>query len=144
MEGRVPRPGPGRSATVLVVDDQIIVLDIARQLLESAGYSVHIAPGGRDALRIYEERADDIDCVLLDLEMPGMNGIDTYHGLRGIRDDVRVIFSSGFDRDHVMSQLPGQDGVGFVQKPYRLRTLEAAVEQAVGVAGPLLREPPSR
>ncbi len=133
MEGRTRQPDLSRKAAVLVVDDQAIVLDIAQQLLESAGYFVYSASSGRDALHIFSEQSEVIDCVLLDLEMPGMDGIKTYEGLRRIRDDVRVIFSSGFDRDHVLSHLSAEDEVGFVQKPYRLKTLDSAVELALGV-----------
>ena len=83
--------------TVLIVDDKPMVLDTARRLLESAGYVVHDASSGREAIRIYRERTDEIDCVLLDLEMPDMSGESTYADLRRIRPDVKVIFSSGCD-----------------------------------------------
>ncbi len=133
MEERARRPDRSDGAEILVVDDQPIVLDVAQQLLEKAGYSVQAAASGREALRIFTERSDHIDCVLLDLEMPGMNGVATFEGLREIRADIPVIFSSGFDEDHVLSSLGAETIAGFVQKPYRLRTLEAAVELALGV-----------
>ncbi len=117
---------------VLVVDDKPQVLDIARRLLETAGFLVHPAASGGEALAIYGERADEIDCVLLDLEMPDMSGETTYARLRRVRPDVRVIFTSGLDESDVGVAIAENENVGYVQKPYRLKTLRSLVLRTIG------------
>jgi len=117
---------------VLVVDDTPVVLDTARRLLGAAGFDVRVAASGAEALTLFRERAGEIDCVLLDLEMPGLPGAETFAALRRIRPDVRVVFTSGRHEDEAPDEIVGGPGTGYVPKPYRLDTLRAAVEEVLG------------
>jgi CheY-like chemotaxis protein len=116
--------------TVLLVDDEEMVRDIGRQLLEKAGFEVLTAGTGREAVAIFRKQARDIGCVLLDLTMPDMNGQETYEELRGIREDVRIVLASGFTEDIVREQMPEAESAAFLQKPFLYDSLTAALTQA--------------
>jgi PAS domain S-box-containing protein len=116
--------------TVLLVDDEDAVRDIGMRLLEQAGFAVVGAADGCEAVDYYREHCDDISCVLLDLTMPRMGGEETLQELRKIRDDVRVVLSSGFSEQEVVGRFAEGGIFGFVQKPYRFEKLVAEVEAA--------------
>jgi PAS domain S-box-containing protein len=105
--------------TVLLVDDEETLRTIGGELLESMGFTVITACNGREALEIYRQRTADIDILLLDLIMPEMGGIATYHEIRKISADVPLIVCSGYGVEEVLDSI-GSDGcAGFIQKPYR-------------------------
>ena len=115
---------------VLVVDDEDSVRFTARSLLERAGYSVLEAEDGQQALNIFREHAAEIRVVLLDMTMPHLGGEETFHALRDIRPDVRVILSSGFNEQETVTHFAQQGLAGFLQKPYRAQALFHAVRVA--------------
>lgn len=108
----------GRSALILVVDDEEMVRRTAETALRRAGHKILLATDGFDALRIFRKKAEDIGLVLLDLTMPGIDGEQTLRELRYIRDDVKVIMSSGYNESEIVERFSGRGIVGFVQKPY--------------------------
>jgi len=115
---------------VLLVDDEDAVRDIGMRLLEQAGFAVVGAADGCEAVDYYREHCDDVSCVLLDLTMPRMGGEETFQELRKIREDVRVVLSSGFSEQEVVGRFAEGGICGFVQKPYRFEKLVAEVEAA--------------
>ena len=118
---------------VLVVDDEAIIRDVARNILEDCGYDVLIAEHGRQALDIFEPRAGEIAAVLLDLTMPELDGAETFLELRRIRPDVRVLLSSGFDdNDSMIDRFLSEEAVGFIQKPYRPAQLIEKLRAVLG------------
>ena len=116
---------------ILVVDDEPTIRRTARLALEQYGYEVIVADDGLMALDLFEERADDIALVLMDLTMPEMGGEETIRRLQAIRPDVRVVLSSGYHESDVIQNFTGQRLAGFVQKPYDIRTLAAKVKAAM-------------
>ena len=116
--------------TVLLVDDEDTVREIGMRLLEQAGFEVVGAADGCEAVDYYREHWNEVSCVLLDLTMPRMGGEETFQELRKIRDDVKVVLSSGFSEQEVVGRFAGGGICGFVQKPYRLEKLVAEVEAA--------------
>ncbi len=120
------------SGMVLVVDDEEIVRNLANRMIEQAGFSVLTAHDGEEAIRLYRKHRDEIDCVVLDLTMPKMNGEETFRALREIRPDVRVILSSGYPEAEATERFAGHGLAGFIQKPYRFDTLMAKIREAVG------------
>jgi CheY-like chemotaxis protein len=115
--------GPGRkgepsSGTILVVDDQDDVVEVAQAFLERAGHSVIVASGGRAAIEIFRERGQEIDAVLLDLAMPDTSGEEVLLEIRQIRSDVRVIIATGYSAQAASERLASLGVVGFVRKPY--------------------------
>ncbi len=131
-----PKPVPEEPAwkgagTVLLVDDEPLVLRVAARMLERYGFDVISAVDGVEAVELYRERADDIDLVLLDLTMPRMGGEETFLELRRIREDVKVILSSGYVEQDSTSHFAGRGLAGFIQKPYRLGPLRDRIREVL-------------
>jgi CheY-like chemotaxis protein len=131
------KPGRG-SGTILVVDDEELVRTLTGKMIERHGFSVLTASGGREATRLFCEHQHEVRCVVLDRTMPDMDGLETFRELRRIRPDVRVILSSGYGKEAATEQFSGQGLAGFLQKPYKLSTLIARIQEALdgdGAAG---------
>jgi two-component system cell cycle sensor histidine kinase/response regulator CckA len=119
------------TGTVLVVDDEDQVRDFCMAAVEFLGFPVIGASGGIEALRIFRKHANEIALVILDLTMPNIDGIKTFHELRHIRSDVRVILSSGFSEKYASGQFIGDKPASFVQKPFRIQDLKAKIAQVM-------------
>jgi PAS domain S-box-containing protein len=129
-----PRPAGGRE-TVLVVDDEPMIRNLARTVLASYGYQTLQAEDGQEAVEIFEREHEGVDLVLMDLTMPRLSGQDAFQEMRRIDPRVRVLFASGYSSEHVA--VPNQQGVlGFISKPYRPHELAAAVRAALDEDGP--------
>jgi len=119
---------PGRG-TVLVVDDEPRVLDFLEKGLTRLGYKVLCAESGKHACEMYSKQPRKVICVLLDMIMPDMSGLETYAKLRDINPQVKVILSSGHSSDRVKRQAVEAGGVDFLGKPYTLETLSQALQK---------------
>ena len=106
------------SGTILVVDDEETVRTLGRKMVERSGFSTLTACDGREAVEVFRQNADKIICVLLDLTMPHMDGVEAFQELRKIRSDIRVILSSGYDEQEVSRRFAGAGMAGFIEKPY--------------------------
>ncbi|MGC4122595.1 MAG: response regulator [Myxococcales bacterium] len=120
------------SELILVVDDEPLVLNVTRPLLERAGYSVLTAASGAEALSILEKERSRIGLVLLDMVMPGMSGAEAFRRLRGLRPDLRVLLVSGYADSEEARALLREPHVGFLAKPYRLEELSAKIRDVLG------------
>jgi two-component system sensor histidine kinase EvgS len=120
-------PGKG---TVLVVDDEPLVRAFASEGLKGLGYQVLVAENGKEALEIYEKHRGKIDCVLLDLIMPELNGVETYRRLRAQDPHVHVVFASGYSTGEILRDAPDAQMASFIGKPYTLGGLSAALRKA--------------
>ena len=121
----------GEGKVVLFVDDDASVLDVGTRILESGGFRVIAASDGHDALHAYKEHSTEIDCVVLDLTMPGMGGEDTYEELRRLHCDVPVILGSGYFHAELREQFKDAGFAAVLQKPYRSDHLVGAVATAI-------------
>jgi CheY-like chemotaxis protein len=130
-----PPTAPTRIGTILVVDDEPSVREIATNMLEHLGYSILTAVDGQEALEIYRNREDTIACVLLDLTMPRMDGEETFRELRRIDPEVRVILSSGYNEMDVVGRFAGKGLTAFIQKPYQLATLRTTMDSVTDTGG---------
>ncbi|WP_051309429.1 hybrid sensor histidine kinase/response regulator [Desulfogranum japonicum] len=119
------------SGCVLVVDDEVIMRDTARSILEKLGYKVLMAENGQKAMEIFAVEHANIDAVLLDMVMPVMNGRDCFKHLRRIDPDVKVILSSGFSREEDFLEMKLTGLAGFIKKPYLMVELSQVVHQAL-------------
>ena len=117
--------------TILLADDEETVRLVGEAMLRRGGFDVITAPDGRRALEVFEERSDEIDCVVLDLAMPNMDGEETYRELRRITPDVKVLLSSGYNEQDAINRFAGKRLAGFIQKPYRAADLLGAVHQVL-------------
>jgi PAS domain S-box-containing protein len=117
--------------TILVVDDDDAVRRLCLVFVERLGHIGLEAAHGEDALAIFKQRPDQIDCVLLDLTMPRMDGLRTFRALRAIRPDVPVILSSGYSEQDATHRFDGEGLTGFIQKPFRLADFKSALAGAL-------------
>jgi len=111
------------TGTILLVDDEEMVVDVGKQMLERLGYEVLTAASGRDAVDIYKQNGDKIDLVLLDMIMPDMGGGETFDLLRQVNPEVKVILSSGYSIDGKAQDILSRGCNGFIQKPFSLNKL---------------------
>ncbi|MBN2125557.1 MAG: response regulator, partial [Deltaproteobacteria bacterium] len=117
------------SGTVLLVDDEEMIIDVGRQMLSNLGYEVLVAGNGKEALRVYLENRDRIAVVVLDMVMPGMGGEETYNRLKEIRPDVKVLLSSGYSVDGQAAEIMARGCDGFIQKPFSLTDLSMRLQE---------------
>jgi len=117
---------------LLLVDDDQMVRDVGRRILEGVGFSVLTAGDGRQGLERLSEHRGEVVAVLLDLTMPEMDGVEALEGLRRI-DDVPILLMSGYPEADVMRQVSTGQVAGFVEKPYRPETLVRTIRQVLGL-----------
>ena len=120
------------AGTVLLVEDEELVRELAATMLESLGYSVLIAKDGIEALEVFVQRKAEIIFVLCDLTMPRMSGWATLTALRKLCPGIPVILASGYDKVHVMEGYHPELPQAFLAKPYNLKALTDAIAIAVG------------
>jgi two-component system, cell cycle sensor histidine kinase and response regulator CckA len=120
----------GGSETIMLVDDEALVRNLGRTILEKFGYTVLLADDGQEAIDIYRRDPAQIDLILLDLTMPRVSGRDALHQLLEIRADVRVLIASGYSAEHLSAE-DHEHICGFVNKPYRPDDLALAVRTAL-------------
>jgi CheY-like chemotaxis protein len=109
------------TGTVLVVDDEDEVLEIAKELLEAMGYRVISAKDGKGAVEVYKKNKDDINIVVLDMVMPNMGGGEAYDRMKEINPDIKVLLSSGFSIDGEATEIMERGCDGFIQKPFKMK-----------------------
>ncbi len=124
-------PDARSSATVLVVDDEPLVIGASMTVLESRGYRVMTARDGVDAVALYAQKHGEIDVVLLDMTMPRMGGEDAFREMRRINPDIRVVLTSGYNEQEATSHFAGKGLAGFLQKPWAASDLLAALAAAL-------------
>ncbi|MDX1707279.1 MAG: PAS domain S-box protein, partial [Desulfobacterales bacterium] len=117
------------SGTLMVVDDEGLVLDVAANMLEKLGYTVLKAQNGTEAVNIFQSHKNEIKMVVLDIIMPDMGGGEVYDKIKTINPDVKVLLSSGYSVDGQAIELLERGCDGFMQKPFTMEELSGKVEQ---------------
>lgn len=115
--------------TILLVEDDRAVRELSRAALEMYGYKVLEAPGGPQALELFGPSVGDIDIVVTDVIMPGMNGAVLVERLHELRPDLNVLFVSGYTEDATIRHGVLAEGVAFLQKPFTPQTLARRVRE---------------
>jgi CheY-like chemotaxis protein len=118
--------------TVLLVDDEEMVLDVAREMLAEIGLTVITARDGREAVEVYRRRADDIDLVILDMNMPRMGGDEAFREIRRLKRDAIVVISSGYSEADTARAFGDQELSGFMEKPYEFAALREKLRGILG------------
>lgn len=118
--------------TVLVVDDEEALCNLIRDALARRGYKVLVATSGVEGVRLYREHAAEVQLVILDMVMPGMDGKAVFDALQAIDPGVRVLVSSGYMDEGTAASILRRGVAGFLRKPYTLRQLVDAVQAALG------------
>jgi two-component system cell cycle sensor histidine kinase/response regulator CckA len=117
--------------TILLVDDEQVMLDVGEEMLRALGYKVFVAAGGNEAIACYEANKDKIDIVVLDMIMPGMGGREAYSVLKRINSDVKVIISSGYNINGEATKVMQQGANDFIQKPFTMKELSHKIREVL-------------
>jgi CheY-like chemotaxis protein len=117
---------------VLLVDDEESIRSMGRRMLERAGFKVIVAADGREALDLFAQHKAEIRLVILDMTMPHLDGEACYRELRRVDPEVRVIMTSGYNEQDVISRFIGKGLAGFVQKPYKGSDLLPMIRKVLG------------
>jgi len=119
------------SETVLLVDDEDMVLETGSGLLKNLGYGVVLAHSGKEAIKTYEENGETIDVVILDMIMPDMGGGETFDRLREISPEIKILLSSGYSIEGQASQILARGCDGFIQKPFSIKKLSHKLREVL-------------
>lgn len=114
---------------LLIIDDETPVREAVVDIMELIEIEVLEASNGVEGIHLYKLYKEEIGAVLLDMQMPLMNGIDTFRELYQFDPKIRVIISSGYSETETMKNFITDDLVLFLQKPYMVDTLLTKVEQ---------------
>lgn len=114
--------------TILLVDDEEVVAQGCRQVIEALGCEVFVALGGEEAIKIYKENQDKIDLVVLDMIMPNMSGGQAYNRLKVINPEIKVLLSSGYSIRGQATDILNRGCNGFIQKPFNMEQLSQKIK----------------
>jgi CheY-like chemotaxis protein len=136
VETKAPAPDTvNQRKIILVVEDDRSVRDVTVELLEVLGYDTIIAVDGEEGVRVFQERLNEIDLVMLDFKMPKMNGVEAFGELIRIKPDLKVILCSGYTKDDVIEMFPGQRPAGVLHKPYNMGDLKGELVRLLVTEG---------
>ena len=119
-----------RQPVILFADDDKICLDVSALMLKKLGYIVLEARDGKEAIEVYENYQDKVDLVILDMKMPH-NGGHTFEELKKMNADLKIILTSGYTKELVISELEKQGCEGFLQKPFSAKALSQKIMDAL-------------
>ena len=117
------------SGTILLIDDEKMILEVGRELLEELGYTVLPAMSGQEAVDIFQQDQDSIDMIIMDMIMPGMSGSETFDRLKEINPDVKILLSSGYSVDGQATKILRRGCDGFIQKPFNMNQLAEKIHK---------------
>jgi len=119
------------SGTILLVDDEEMIVDVGGQMLEKLGFEVLIAGSGKEAMEVYKKNRDRIGIVILDMIMPDMGGGETYDKLKEINPDIKVLLSSGYSINGQATEILDRGCNGFIQKPFDMEKLSHSIRKII-------------
>jgi len=115
--------------TVLLVDDEQVIIEVGQEILKALGYNVLVATSGYEALKIFRRKKDAIALVILDMVMPGLSGGETFDQLKTVKPDVRVLLCSGYSLSGQATEILNRGCSGFIQKPFKLKELSVKLRE---------------
>ena len=124
-------PVRGSGETVLLVEDEEMLLDLLQALLEENGYQVLTAKDGMQAVDVYKAHADDISIVLSDMGLPKLGGWEAFRRMREVNPKIRCILASGYFDPDLRVEMIQEGAVDFVQKPYIPNVILARISEAI-------------
>jgi two-component system CheB/CheR fusion protein len=132
---RTPRAAPAEipaDGTILFVDDEEMLRMLAKSALERNGWRVLLAENGAEGVRLFQERRNEINVVILDMAMPVMGGGEALDRIKGIQSGVPVIIATGYGETEAEQHFAGKAMAGFLQKPYTVSQLMETIAVAIG------------
>ena len=124
-----------KDKTILVVDDDNLVLDVVEAFIEQLGHKVLLAGSGHEALKVAKEHDSKVDLLLTDVMMPNMNGLELAEAMVADSPDVKVVFMSGCLQPAIDSRNTPRFKNGFVKKPFSSKTLITHIKKALNEMG---------
>jgi CheY-like chemotaxis protein len=118
--------------SVLLVDDELRILTVGREICKALGYSVITAGSGKEALEIYAKKKDEINLVILDMIMPEMNGLETFLELKKQNPDIKVLLSTGYSIDEKAQAMLKKGCKGYILKPYSVIDFSHKIREVLG------------
>ena len=115
-----------KKKVVLFVDDEEVVLTVGSLMLQKLGCNVLTASKGQEAIEIFKK--NQVDFVVLDMQMPGMNGYEIYYHLKEIQPKVKILLASGYTGDQSEKRIESIGFNGYLQKPFTLKQLSEKIE----------------
>ena len=116
---------------VLIVDDDQGLLTVASSMIERIGFSVLCAKSGMEAIKLYKENRDKIAVVLLDWNIPEMDGAEVARALHHLQPGLKILLSSGYSEEMVMQSFAPSDVAGFIHKPYSFKQLKHKLREVI-------------
>jgi CheY-like chemotaxis protein len=117
--------------TILLVEDDGGVRDLAREILQNGGYRIVEASGGQEAAKLYKESQEPIHLILTDVVMPRMSGRDLVNQLQPLRPETKVLYMSGYAENSIVNQGTLEKGIHYIQKPFTLEGLVHMVRRTL-------------
>jgi DNA-binding NtrC family response regulator len=121
-----------QAATILVIDDNERIVTVCREVLEEAGYRVLIAREGGEGTQVFSEQHDDIDVVMMDWIMPGLDGLQWIECILDIDPEARIVFCTGHFIDEATRTRLAPKVWGFLKKPFDASQLLATMAEVLG------------
>ena len=115
--------------TVLLVDDEDIIIEVGQEMLNLMGYQALVARSGKEAIKIYEKYKDKINLIILDMIMPDMGGGKTYDRIKEINPDIKVLLSSGYSIEGQATEILKRGCNGFIKKPFNIKELSHKIRE---------------
>ncbi|HWD94396.1 MAG TPA: response regulator [Verrucomicrobiae bacterium] len=136
-----PKPAVSLSGIVLVADDELQVRSLMEMLLKRMGFRVLSATDGEQAVELFRQHAPEITFVLIDLTMPNLDGARALSEIRRIRPTVKVVLTSGYNSEDLMSRYQNDGLDAFIQKPCDVETFQRVVQQVCAAPSPSSEHP---
>jgi CheY-like chemotaxis protein len=130
-EKQLPEGVVGGAETVLLVDDEDMLVDVGRQILQAMGYHVLVAGNGSQAVEVYQKNKDQIDLVIMDVVMPGMGGGEALGKMKEIDPQVKVLLATGYTPDGGACNGLPQGHCGLIQKPFSMKDLSKKIREVL-------------
>jgi CheY-like chemotaxis protein len=115
------------SQTVLLIDDEHMIVEVGKEMLKVLGYEVLTARSGEKGVEVYQQNKDRVHLVILDMVMPNMGGTETYYRIKEINPDVKFLLSSGYSVNKEACKIVKNNSSGFIQKPFTINQLSEKV-----------------
>ncbi len=119
------------TGTILLVDDEEMVRDVGKEMLEELGYYVLTACDGFEAIKLLRDYAKEVACVLLDMTMPRMSGENVFQQLRDIKENIPVILCSGYTEEQVAKRFVDELPAPFLGKPFKMPELRTVLQSVL-------------
>jgi len=116
---------------ILVIDDEDMLRDVLKEVLEMVGFSALFASSGREGIQLFEENQDRVQLILMDILMPEMSGIETHKEIKALDPDMKFIFMSGFPDKDALSLRELVGDYVFVKKPFSVKEIVSEIRQVL-------------